>query len=416
MPTNHAPPAETSARRRAVWLTAALSMALGGVPAAAAAAPGGTPASVESVTFRRAMTGATAPAAAGATEGAPLTVAGRVLAEDESGTIFLQQPDGAVWLIAGDEVLGRSATGESFQPLDADALAERVLAELPDGFAVYQTPHYVVAYETSRGFARWTASMLERLNRAFTAHWKRQGFELNSPEFPLVVIVHATAAGYAEASAAELGAPVGGMVGYYSLQSNRVRMYDLTGGEARRAPGSRGSLKEINRMLASPAAAPLVATVVHEATHQIAFNCGLHTRYADLPLWLVEGMAVYFEAPDLSSGRGWRGIGKVNYPRLEVFQSNLPRWKPGGVVRLVATNERLRDPQEAGAAYADAWALNYFLIKQRPADYTAYLKEMAAKPALAGDTAEQRLADFRRYFGDPDELQRVFLAKMARLR
>ena len=44
-----------------------------------------------------------------------------------------------------------------------------------------------------------------------------------------------------------------------------------------------------------------MATIVHEATHQIAFNCGMQQRYADIPLWLCEGMAVYFEAPDLAS-------------------------------------------------------------------------------------------------------------------
>ena len=44
---------------------------------------------------------------------------------------------------------------------------------------------------------------------------------------------------------------------------------------------------EINQMLSQPAATPLVATVVHEATHQIAFNCGMQTtlrRYPALAL------------------------------------------------------------------------------------------------------------------------------------
>jgi hypothetical protein len=86
-------------------------------------------------------------------------------------------------------------------------------------------------------------------------------------------------------------------------------------------------MREINEMLSQPAAVPLVATIVHEATHQIAFNCGLQQRYADIPLWLCEGMAVYFEAPDLTSTRGWRGIGRVNYPRLETFRKNVPNWR-----------------------------------------------------------------------------------------
>ena len=117
---------------------------------------------------------------------------------------------------------------------------------------------------------------------------------------------------------------VGNIVGFYSLRSNRVNMFDLSGLEAiRTANGRRGSMREINQMLSQPAAVPLVATIVHEATHQIAFNCGLQNRFADIPLWLCEGMAVYFEAPDLTSTRGWRGIGRINYPRLATFQDNL---------------------------------------------------------------------------------------------
>ena len=98
-------------------------------------------------------------------------------------------------------------------------------------------------------------------------------------------------------------------------------------------------------MLSQRAAVPLVATIVHEATHQIAFNCGLQTRLSDIPLWLCEGMAVYFEAPDLASSRGWRGIGRVNYPRLTTFRRNQPTWRRDTLVTMLADNQRFRDPR-----------------------------------------------------------------------
>ncbi|MEM8866614.1 MAG: DUF1570 domain-containing protein, partial [Planctomycetota bacterium] len=329
----------------------------------------------------------------------------------------LQEANGAVHLIRGTQIVSRTSNDEPFRPLTADEMADQLLAELPPGFGIYQTPHYVVAHRTSRDFAKWTASMLERLHRAFVAYWKRQGFDLQEPEFPLPVIVYGDSRSYAKAAAEELGGGVSGVVGYYNLETNRVKMFDLTGSQRLQGAGRRrSSLKEINRILTVPAAVPLVSTVVHEATHQIAFNCGLQARFADLPLWLVEGMAVYFEAPDLSSGRGWRGIGKVNYPRLQVFQRNLSKWNEGSLAALVATDKRLRDPRSAGAAYADAWALNYFLIKQRPKQYNAYLQAMAAKPALRQDTPDERLEEFREHFGDLGELQRDFLTKMSRLK
>jgi hypothetical protein len=296
-------------------------------------------------------------------------------------------------------------------------MGERLLAELPAEFRIHTTPHYVVCYNTSRTYAQWTSSLLERLYKAFTGYWKNQGLALQEPEFPLPVLVFADRQAYEEASRADLPNGVGNIVGFYSLRSNRVNMFDLTGLEAiRTANGRRGSLREINQMLSQPAAVPLVATIVHEATHQIAFNCGLQSRFADIPLWLCEGMAVYFEAPDLTSTRGWRGIGRINYPRLATFQDNLAQWQEGSLARLLADSSRLRDPRTAADAYADAWALNYYLIKYEPDAYREYLKLMAAKPPLVEDDPDTRLAEFRRHFGDLRDLEQKFLKQMSRVK
>jgi hypothetical protein len=213
-----------------------------------------------------------------------------------------------------------------------------------------------------------------------------------------------------------LGDGAGSIVGYYNLKNNQVNMYDLTGSESLRGPDNRrGSQREITQMLSQRAAVPLVSTIVHEATHQIAFNCGLQTRLSDIPLWLCEGMAVYFEAPDLTSSRGWRGIGRVNYPRLETFRRNLPNWRRDSLATLLADNRRFRDPHTAVAAYADAWALNYYLIKFHGKEYAAYLKLLAEKPSLMEDDPETRLDEFRQHFGDLRTLEREFLKQMSRV-
>jgi len=355
-------------------------------------------------------------------------VAGRVLIEAADGGLHLQSADGALWTIMGRDVVERRPTGQPFQPLTSEELGQQLLAELPPDFRIHTTPHYVICYNTSRTYAQWTSSLLERLHRAFTNYWKHEGLELREPEFPLVAMVYADRATYEAAGQEDLGGPAGGIVGYYSLRTNRVNMYDLTGVESLRgASNHRGSLKEINQMLSQPAAVPLVATIVHEATHQIAFNCGLQTRYADIPLWLCEGMAVYFEAPDLSSMRGWRGIGRVNYPRLQVFLNNLPNWQPGALETLVADDKRfhpaeamnrrqqIAESQKVVGAYADAWALNYYLIKYRPDQYKAYLKMLAAKPPMQQDDRQTRLDEFRQHFGDIRELELDFLNKMSRV-
>jgi hypothetical protein len=341
---------------------------------------------------------------------------GRVLVEAADGGLLLESDDGVLWMLEASNIIRRKPLSEPFIPVSSQQLGERLLAELPPGFRVHTTPHYVVCYNTSRAYAQWTSSLLERLHKAFTNYWKHEGLELREPEFPLVVIVFADRDAYDRHSRDDLPNGVGNIVGFYSLRSNRVNMFDLSGAESLRGPQRRSSMREINQILSQPAAVPLVATIVHEATHQIAFNCGLQTRFADIPLWLCEGMAVYFEAPDLASTRGWRGIGRVNYPRLTTFRENLGAWQSGSLERLLADDRRLRDPRTASDAYADAWALNYYLIKYEPEAYRDYLRALAAKPPLVEDGPQARLAEFRQYFGDLRVLEQRFLEQMMRIK
>ncbi len=350
-----------------------------------------------------------------------LTATGQVLVGDSLGNRFFETVDGARYLIAAKDILSEASDDTPFAPATADELSERLLADLPDGFRVHTTKHYVVAYDTSREYAEWVSSLLEGLNKALVRYWKRAGIELEEPAFPLPIVVHRTAAAYNVASRADgLGAET---IGYYHLGTNRVRMYDLTGAQAVRRGSRRGSRAEISRMLSQPNAQPLVATIVHEATHQVCFNTGLMQRYADLPLWLVEGMAVYFEAPKAGSARGWRGIGQVNQQRLATFRRNLPKWNAGSLTSLIASDDRIRDPRTGVDAYADAWALNYYLLKKREADYVAYVKALSEREPLEGPpadeskqaTARRRISLFEEHFGPIDELQNAMLKAMSRL-
>jgi hypothetical protein len=167
------------------------------------------------------------------------------------------------------------------------------------------------------------------------------------------------------------------------MLTNQVTMHDLTGTESLRSSGnSRGSTAQINQILAQPSGEAAVATIIHEATHQIAFNSGLLKRFADIPLWVSEGLAVYFETPDLQSAKGWRNIGAVNRPRLDRFREYLSSRKESSLPTLSMDDQRFRDARQALDAYAEAWALNYFLLRQKPREYVAYLKMLGEKPAM----------------------------------
>jgi hypothetical protein len=339
-------------------------------------------------------------------------VEGKVLVESQDGGLLLLSPDGVLWAIQPEELVRRKSDAVPFQLLGREALAKQVLAELPEGFETYDTAHYLICYNTSKAYAQWCGALYERLYRAFFTYWSQRGFDLRDPEAPLVAVVFADRPIYVRFATADLGPGAEAVIGYYNMRTNRVLMYDLTGVEGNAARNDfPNSAARINQILSRPQAERTVATIVHEATHQIAFNCGFQERYADIPLWVSEGVAVYFETPDLDNSKGWRGIGRVNRERLIQFRHYLQSRPADSLMTLVANSRRFRNAQTAPDAYAEAWALNYYLLKRRFRDYAKYLQTLSEKKPLMNETDDDRLAAFRAAFGeDLEAFDRDFIA------
>jgi hypothetical protein len=367
---------------------------------------GGTAAGMDHVTLRR--------------DGKTLEVEGRLLLTAQDGGILLLARDGVLWRIEPQEKVRASRDDAPFRPLTPQEMSKSVAAELPKQFEVYQTPHYLIFYDTSRAYAQWCGALFERLYAAFRNSWSHRGFEPGEPEFPLVAIVFADKQMYAKFSQKDLGDAAESIVGYFNLETNRMVMCDLTGTAAAgpRAAGSArlGTTAQINQVLAAPEAALTVATIVHEATHQIAFNCGLHARLSPCPFWFSEGVAMYFETPDLHSTKGWAGVGAVNRPRLAQFRAYLPGRPADSLKTLLVSDRRFHDTKLAPDAYAEAWALVYFLLHQHPKEYVEYLKVLASKQPLVEDSPEQRLEEFEKFFGPWKRLDVEFQRFMARVR
>ena len=350
-------------------------------------------------------------------DGKTLEVTGRLLVKAQDGGLLMLARDGTIWAITPDEQVAHTSDDRAFEPYSRDELSQRLLKQLPSGFRVHRTTHYLIFHDTSSAYAQWCGSLFERLYLAFTNYWTHKGFELAPPEFPLVAIVFAERQAYLKFSRPDLGEMGESVIGYFGLTSNRMTMYDLTGLEAEGRGAGRGKTTvQINQILAQPDALPTVATIVHEATHQIAFNCGLHTRLSDCPLWFSEGIAVYFETPDLSSPKGWKGVGAVNQPRLERFRQYLETRPVNSLETLIRDDTRFRDAKQALDAYAEAWALTYFLIQKHSKAYVAYLAMLSKKPPLGEDGPEKRLDQFRQIFGELGPLDADFMRYVARLR
>lgn len=343
-------------------------------------------------------------------KGKRIELNGQVLVAAQDGGLMFQTPDGHIWLIQPDEIVESDDNEQHPEPLKNKELGVQLQAELPDGFKIHHAGDFVIAYSTERTYARWVGGLYQRLHRGFDTHWQRKKFKTKDPDYPLAVIIFSNKAEYERYMAKELGEVSPGLVAYYNLQSNRVAMYDLT------ADRNDGHKRQISEVLADPRSIQMVATVIHEGTHQLMFNTGMQVRMSDTPLWLNEGLAMYFETPDLSSKRGWRAIGRVNHMRLVHFKKSRQRRPADWLTLMLTSDKRFRESTTALDAYAESWAFCYFLLKEYEEKFVDYLKFMSQKPQQKADGHETRVSDFKKFLGeDLQALEREFLRYIEKL-
>jgi hypothetical protein len=346
-------------------------------------------------------------------------VDGRIELQAQDGSILVLGRDGLLWRILPKEIVSRTDDDAPFRAYDKEEMVKRTLADLPKGFNVHQTEHYTIFYNGSQAYAQWCGALFERLFMAFRNSWSHQGFEMAKPEVRLVAVIFANKASYVKYSEKALGDAADSIIGYYELDpSNRIIMYDLTDPGVNGPEQSKrvGPSARIAQFLANPEAVNAVSTIVHEATHQIAFNSGLHQRLSDCPKWFSEGIAMYCETPDLGRSKGWAGIGVVNRPKLAQFRDFLQHRRPVKSLRsLIEEDKRLVDTKLVIDAYAESWALTYFLIHKHPKEYIAYLKDLSRKQPLVIDGKEKRVAEFEKRFGSIDTLEAEFVNYIERM-
>jgi hypothetical protein len=338
-------------------------------------------------------------------------IAGKLELEAVDGGVLLLARDGALWPVEKKDLVSRRSDAKPFAPFTREELVRSLTAELP-GFKPHQTQHYLIWYNTSPAYARWVGALFEGLHKAFYNYWTLRGAVLHEQEFPLVALVFDGQASFSKHAHQEVGERADSIIGYYHMQTNRMTSYDLTGIEAAGLNDRRATTK-INQILSQPGAERTIATIVHEATHQLAFNSGLQVRYADVPFWVSEGIAIYFETPNLESTKGWRNIGGINRVNLDNFRQYVTRRPPGSLEQLLSDDKRFRDSSTATEAYAEAWALTYFFLQTRGKAYTKYVMKLAEQKPLIDVEPGERIKLFKQAFGeDLQTIEAEFLRYM----
>jgi hypothetical protein len=83
----------------------------------------------------------------------------------------------------------------------------------------------------------------------------------------------------------------------------------------------------------------------------------------------------------------------------------------------LADDKRFRDARQAPDAYAEAWALCYYMLNRYPKQFSQYLRVLGEKEPLLYDRPEDRLVQFKQVFGeDLGEFDAAFTKYVQQLR
>ncbi|QDT66886.1 DUF1570 domain-containing protein [Calycomorphotria hydatis] len=268
-----------------------------------------------------------------------------------------------------------------FRPYSSVELRDQLQREFGKDVEISSERSFMVCGPEGRTKAY--LKVLKEVHSNFRRFFHTRGFDIDDLETPLVVVVFPNRSEFVKYGATDDVRVSNSLIGYYLPKTNRIALYDEESSSGTRVSGTGMDTRD---------------TLIHEATHQLAFNMGLHTRYGENPQWIVEGLATVFEAPGIRSSAGGRDIeNRINADRLRWFQDYLRRRPKDFVEKFVSSDQLFKT--SALDAYAEAWALSFYLLETRPVAYARYLKQIADRDPFTRYSSEERLEDFRAAFG-----------------
>lgn len=374
-------------------------------------------------------------------------VEGRIV-ERGQGWCALYDREGRLHTIDLKQVTQFKKVSSTFAPCSFQALRTRLLEEFGSGFQVATTRHYVVCAPGDR--ARIYCDLFEKTWRRFHMYFAIRGFEMKDPEFPMIAIVLKDRRSFLDYARKEKARVDSNILGYYWSTHNRVIMFEdrnahaslpgpptdhhRSATEERLLFASRSraetdgfvterallanrawrwafSDSDASSALVSPGSTDEVAsrtsinanlreTMIHEATHQLGYNLGLHNRTGRNPKWIVEGLATVFETPGMEEYAMDRDVRKrMNRSWHFGFQKFVEEGRPEAYLEtFIRTDDPFRT--QMGNAYAQAWALSFWLIETRPREYAAFLQKMASPEVTRQLTPDLRVRLFKESFGE----------------
>jgi hypothetical protein len=366
---------------------------------------------------------------------------GKVVAQSDKHFWLIGQ-DGWLHVLPVADVVKYRQVSPQFNSWTGAVLRTKLRNEFGRPFEIVTTRHYAVCAAGDQK-ARAYADTFEELFRSFQMYFSIRGFKINEPEFPLVAVIFPDYDSFARYGAKDGVQVSKNLKGYYLKTSNRIALYEEPEPSTARLPqedprdrnpddeefpppmanaDKLGPVDmsfpvDIEGSVWGAIEANLHDTMLHEATHQAAFNTGLHTRLGENPKWVVEGLATVFEAPGVRNSGGSAGVAtRINRERFIWFGDYAKSRRKAKSLETFISNDDLFASSILDA-YSEAWALSFYLIETRPRNYAEYLRTIAARDPLQAYPAEERVADFKKTISpELPLLEAEFLRFMAKIR
>ncbi len=293
-------------------------------------------------------------------------------------------------------------------PQEERALANRFGAN----FRAVRSAHWILIYDVDDVTARGRVNTLEKVYQTFYVYFEKEKFELTIPTKPLEAVLFKNEFDYRAIAPA-------GSSGVYIHDHNRLYLFDAHDpevlaqtkksqkivaenikylrqviresnqpAEVQKAKDELEKQRRLERQLVFQmrpfSDRGVFETMVHEAIHHLCFNSGL-LPLGDIPTWLTEGLAVYFEKYEQWSGPlgspGSVQADKVNDIRDAMDDRSLV---PLGELLTVGISKGLLPyGDRAGLAYAQSYALVYYLLHGRGTQYRkpffTYMKNLQSR-------------------------------------
>ena len=300
-------------------------------------------------------------------------------------------------------------------------------------FRFASTPHYMLLTDAPQENVKKVLDMLESTHDAFHVDCRKLQLDPAPLRHKLVAVLFADKNAYLDFARTVDRVDRKGVAGYYQPQSDRLVIYDiysspdlqknlkiLRDNERRitqSAPANkRNELLQKNRAerrkLIGQAEDSFLATVGHEAAHQLFFHTGVQDPGKAYPLWVAEGLATVFEVEDADD----KTVGFFNdNDRLRKTKRAATAADRLVPLRVLVTTDKPGAGADAVSELKEFYAQSHVLVswmaRSRPTEFRLYLQ--ALREGIHGDP-RRRQPVFESIFGPVAALERVWLRAEAR--